>query len=145
MSANAAVHTAYTPACVFCTLAASKVIRENSLALAFRDRYPVTEGHTLVIPRRHVADIFDLTYQEIAAVLDLVREERLQLQESDRSIDGFNVGVNAGAAAGQTVFHCHVHLVPRRRGDVPDPRGGVRHVIPGKGNYEHLIQGPDRP
>ena len=121
--------------CVFCSLDPHQVVRQNSLALAFRDRYPVTEGHTLVIPKRHVADIFDLDGEEAAAVVALLAEERQALQACDPNIQGFNVGANAGAAAGQTVFHCHVHLIPRRNGDVPDPRGGVRHVIPGKGNY----------
>ena len=122
-------------ACVFCSLDPDKVVRQNSLALAFRDRYPVTEGHTLVIPRRHVADIFELGGEEAAAILELVSAERRALQAGDASIGGFNVGANSGAPAGQTVFHCHVHLIPRRIGDVRDPRGGVRHLIPGKGYY----------
>ena len=121
--------------CVFCSLGPDQVVRQNSLALAFRDRYPVTAGHTLVIPRRHVADIFELGGEEAAAILELVSAERQALQAGDPSIKGFNVGANAGAAAGQTVFHCHVHLIPRRIGDVRDPRGGVRHLIPGKGYY----------
>jgi ATP adenylyltransferase len=122
-------------ACPFCSLTADQVIRENDHARAFRDLFPVTDGHTLIIPKRHVPDVFALTRDEIIAVLELVWLERAALEEDDASIEGFNVGANAGAAAGQTVFHCHVHLIPRRVGDTPDPRGGVRHVIFDKGNY----------
>jgi diadenosine tetraphosphate (Ap4A) HIT family hydrolase len=100
-----------------------------------RDKYPVTSLHTLVIPRRHVADYFDLHDSEVRAIHRLVSEIRWAIQEADSSVDAFNVGVNSGPAAGQTVPHCHVHVIPRRRGDVPNPRGGVRWVIPEKGDY----------
>lgn len=94
----------------------------------------MSDGHTLVITRRVVPDLFACTEAERAALLALVDVVRRQLDESHRP-DGYNVGVNVGEAAGQTVLHVHVHVIPRYRGDVPDPRGGVRHVIPGRGNY----------
>ena len=121
--------------CIFCDLSPESVVASNSLAVAFRDRYPVTEGHTLVVPRRHVTDFFDMTTAEVSAVLQLAGDQRLQLQADDRTIQGFNIGVNIGQASGQTISHCHLHLIPRRSGDVEDPRGGIRHVIPGKGYY----------
>ncbi len=111
------------------------MISENPLAYATRDAFPVTEHHTLIIPRRHVIDYFGLRQPEINAINRLIFYQKVALQALDPSIDGFNVGVNCGEAAGQSVFHCHVHLIPRRTGDVPSPRGGVRHVIPAKGNY----------
>ena len=104
-------------------------IASNDLAFAIRDRFPVTEGHTLVITRRVVASWFDATPAERSALLDLVDQVRRRLDETHQP-DGYNVGVNVGTAAGQTVPHLHVHVIPRYRGDMPDPRGGVRHVIP---------------
>ena len=95
----------------------------------------MTHGHSLVIPRRHVADYFDLYESERKAIDRLLRRRRETLMKTDETILGFNVGVNAGAIAGQTVMHAHIHLIPRRKGDVDDPRGGVRHLIPGKGYY----------
>jgi superfamily II DNA or RNA helicase/diadenosine tetraphosphate (Ap4A) HIT family hydrolase/HKD family nuclease/SOS-response transcriptional repressor LexA len=109
-------------------------VASNALAFALRDRYPVAPGHTLVIPRRLIATWFDATRPEQLALLELVDEVKRQLDQELRP-DGYNVGFNAGVAAGQTVLHLHVHVIPRFRGDVDDPRGGVRHVIPGKGNY----------
>ncbi len=109
-------------------------IASNDLAFAIRDGFPVTDGHTLVITRRLVASWFDATPAERAALLDLVDQVRRRLDETHRP-DGYNIGVNVGAAAGQTVPHLHLHVIPRYRGDMPDPRGGVRHVIPWKGNY----------
>jgi diadenosine tetraphosphate (Ap4A) HIT family hydrolase len=94
------------------------------------DGFPVTAGHTLVIPRRHVADYFDLSAEEVVACHELTREVRQQVLAGEPEVKAFNVGVNAGVAAGQTVFHCHFHVIPRREGDVADPRGGVRHVLP---------------
>ena len=110
-------------------------IAENALAFAVRDRFPVSEGHTLVVPRREVATWFDATREEQLAILELVDVVKRGLDERVPKPDGYNVGFNAGAAAGQTVMHLHVHVIPRFLGDVDDPRGGVRHVIPGKGNY----------
>jgi diadenosine tetraphosphate (Ap4A) HIT family hydrolase len=97
--------------------------------------FPVTEGHTLIIPVRHFPDFFDIESEEHDAVLDLIRLVRRGLEDEDGGITGFNVGINVGETAGQTVPHCHVHLIPRRAGDTRHPRGGVRGIIPGKGEY----------
>jgi diadenosine tetraphosphate (Ap4A) HIT family hydrolase len=121
--------------CIFCSLEKNRVIKSNELALAFRDNFPVTELHTLIVPRRHAKDYFELTQEEVVACNNLINQLRLDLMEEDSSIEGFNIGMNAGEVAGQTVFHCHIHLIPRRKGDVENPRGGVRHVIPNKGFY----------
>ncbi len=110
------------------------VIAENPHAFAIRDAFPVAEGHTLIISRRVVADYFDLSREEQAAIWDLVNTMKQKL-ETDFHPDGYNVGINIGSAAGQTVGHVHVHLIPRKKGDHPDPRGGVRSVIPGKTIY----------
>ena len=106
----------------------------NDLAFAFFDRFPVTPGHVLVVTREVVPDWFCASREQQAAVMELVNQVQVLLSERF-TVDGFNVGFNAGSAAGQTVFHLHVHVIPRRFGDVEDPRGGVRHVIAGKGNY----------
>ena len=121
--------------CPFCTLPPERIISENELAVAIRDGYPVTDGHTLIIPRRHVADYFELHQPEQNAIESLVKECRTALLNADSKIDGFNVGANVGQSAGQTVFHVHIHLIPRRTGDIDNPRGGVRGVIPDKRIY----------
>jgi diadenosine tetraphosphate (Ap4A) HIT family hydrolase len=123
--------------CLFCQVQqgdAPRIVAQNSLAFAIRDGFPVTPLHTLVIPRRHVPDYFGLKQAETNAIHQLITEQRFVLLRKDPSIEGFNVGSNIGEVAGQSVFHCHVHVIPRRRGDVPEPRGGVRNVIPWKGN-----------
>lgn len=89
----------------------------------------------LIIPKRHVEDYFGVTQDELLACHDLLHAMKEKIQNADSLVEGFNIGMNAGNAAGQTVFHCHTHLIPRRAGDVDEPRGGVRHVIPGKGSY----------
>lgn len=122
-------------ACVFCTVADEQIAAGNRLAFAIRDTSPVTPLHTLVLPRRHVADYFELDPTEIEAIDDLLREMRRDIRARDPAVAGFNIGVNIGAAAGQTIFHCHVHLIPRRPGDVANPRGGVRAVIPERADY----------
>ena len=109
-------------------------VASNELAFGIFDAYPVTEGHTLVIPRREVATWFEATDEERRALMDLVEELKHFLDKRFQP-DGYNVGINIGQAAGQTVMHLHVHLIPRYRGDVDDPRGGVRYVIPDKANY----------
>lgn len=127
--------------CLFCgvmTKEPSRVISENSLAFAIRDGFPVSEGHTLIIPKRHTSDYFDLVPAEVSAVNLLLQEQRKGLLDADRTIGGFNIGMNCGEEAGQTVLHCHVHLIPRRAGDVKNPKGGVRHVIPNKGDYTSM-------
>ena len=120
--------------CVFCDVK-REVVAANELAYAIRDGYPVTHLHTLVIPKRHLADYFDLYQPELNAVNQLLQELKDSIVEEDSAVTGFNIGINAGASAGQTVFHCHVHLIPRREGGVEDPRGGVRGVIAGKQKY----------
>lgn len=120
--------------CIFCNIPQERVIAESDLCLAIFDGFPVSEGHALIIPKRHVADYFDLTVDEVMAMQKMMRELKLRL-DADFSPDGYNVGVNVNAAAGQTVFHVHMHLIPRYKGDVENPKGGVRGVIPGKQKY----------
>jgi diadenosine tetraphosphate (Ap4A) HIT family hydrolase len=113
-----------------------RIIAENELAYVIEDGFPVTGGHALFMPKRHVTDYFGLVQAEVHAINALMAEQKKLLMVSDSKIEGFNIGMNCGEVAGQTVFHCHVHLIPRRRGDVDNPRGGVRHLISGKGFYE---------
>jgi len=122
--------------CLFCHVSKGrKITAENSLAYAIEDGFPVTEMHTLVIPKRHVADYFELTQAEVNAVTALMNELKESIQVKDKSVTGFNIGMNCGESAGQTIFHCHTHLIPRRDSDVENPRGGVRHSVIGKGYY----------
>lgn len=120
--------------CPFCHLPVERVLEANALALAIADAFPVSAGHTLVIPRRHVASFFDLTDEEVTAVCELLRRVKGHLDERVQAA-GYNIGINVGAAAGQTVAHVHVHLIPRYAGDVANPVGGVRNVLPGRGPY----------
>lgn len=123
-------------ACPFC--AADTLVRAvayHGTAFAVADRFPVTDGHLLIITRRHVADWFALTEIERRDVETLLLRLGDRLQAGDPSVSGFNIGTNCGASAGQTIFHAHVHLIPRRTGDTPEPAGGVRGVIPGKRKY----------
>ncbi|CAM5459393.1 hypothetical protein AFEL58S_02948 [Afipia felis] len=123
--------------CIFCTLRdGPHVVMRNALAFAVYDTTPVTSLHSLVLPYRHAATYFDLTESELAAANDLLRRLRLHILQEDPTVEGFNVGANVGVVSGQTIFHCHIHLIPRRRGDVPDPLGGVRAVIPEKRRYK---------
>jgi diadenosine tetraphosphate (Ap4A) HIT family hydrolase len=120
--------------CPFCSATADRVAFEGPLVRALWDAFPVSPGHLLVVPKRHVATWFDATEEERTAILKALDDAKA-LIDGQRGPDGYNIGINVGRAAGQTVFHLHVHLIPRYSGDVEDPRGGVRHVIPGKGNY----------
>ena len=120
--------------CPFCALPEARALFRNDSAIAFRDAYPVAPGHTLVIPARHVPSFFDTTSDERESMLDLLEAAKKQLQ-LEFGPAGYNIGINDGAAAGQTVDHLHIHLIPRYRGDRPDPRGGVRWVIPEKADY----------
>jgi diadenosine tetraphosphate (Ap4A) HIT family hydrolase len=120
--------------CPLCDLEPSRVLEQNDLALAVPDAFPVSPGHTLVITRRHVADFFELSRTEVAAIMDLVFRLRDRLV-AELAPNGFNLGVNSGTAAGQTIMHVHVHLVPRFFADVSQPEGGIRNIIPGKGPY----------
>jgi diadenosine tetraphosphate (Ap4A) HIT family hydrolase len=112
--------------CELCT--PEDVVVENALAYARRDNHALSRGHVLVIPRRHVASFFDMTRDEQAAVLELLDEAKRAAQKEHRP-DGYNIGVNVGAAGGQSRMHVHVHLIPRYEGDVPDPKGGIRCVL----------------
>jgi ATP adenylyltransferase len=122
--------------CVFCELDEERIVASNTLAVAIHDRHPVTPLHSLVIPRRHVVDYFDLHDSEVRAIHRLIEQVRVGIVDSDSSVRAFNIGVNSGRIAGQTVLHAHVHLIPRRAGDVENSRGGVRATIPGQADYE---------
>ena len=111
-----------------------KKIIENENAFAIYDGFPVSKGHVLVIPKRVVAEIFDLNDEEYSSCFNLVKDVKKILEEKFKP-DGFNIGINNGEKAGQTIFHAHIHVIPRYNGDVENPRGGIRHVIPGKGDY----------
>jgi diadenosine tetraphosphate (Ap4A) HIT family hydrolase len=119
---------------VFLDLDPSDWVGSNELAFAIRDSFPVSPGHTLVVPRRLINEWWEATPTERLAIFELVDDIKRRL-DAEYAPDGYNVGFNAGAAAGQTVGHLHLHVIPRFDGDVPDPRGGVRHVIPERGNY----------
>lgn len=123
-----------TMTCLFCCLQESRVLLRNETAIVVRDAFPVTRGHTLVIPLRHVASFFDTSAEERAAMFELLDAAKLQIQ-TEFAPAGFNIGINDGAAAGQTIRHLHMHLIPRYAGDRPDPRGGVRWIIPEKADY----------
>jgi diadenosine tetraphosphate (Ap4A) HIT family hydrolase len=120
--------------CPFCRLEKNRIRLENEFALAFLDGFPVAQGHTLVIPKRHAASLFELPEEEQAAVWKLVAQVRASLV-AELQPDGFTVGVNDGTASGQTVMHSHVHVIPRTTGDVADPRGGIRWIMPNKARY----------
>ena len=120
--------------CPFCKFPDSECVQASTVGRAFRDQYPLSRGHTLVIPLKHVASLFDLNNAEQADLWKLVASVREQLQR-EFNPDGFNVGLNDGTAAGQTVMHAHIHVVPRYIGDVADPRGGVRWIISEKADY----------
>lgn len=120
--------------CPFCALPAERILLLADEALVIRDAFPVSPGHTLVVPRRHIGSFFELTDAERACMVELLAKAKAELDLSFQP-DGFNIGINDGAAAGQTVPHLHLHLIPRYRGDAPDPRGGVRWVLPAKAKY----------
>lgn len=122
--------------CPFCKLDNREIIYENQFAVAFYDIYPVTDKHILIIPKRHIKTIFDANIQEVIDMWDLVKVVKAIALDKDETITGYNIGVNCGEDAGQTVPHCHIHLIPRRKGDMEDPTGGVRGVIPEKQKYE---------
>ena len=119
--------------CPFCQ-PDREIILSSELSICFYDKFPVSKGHMLVIPKRHVPDYFKLNELEKSDIWQLVEQAKIFLQENFKP-DGFNIGFNSGTAAGQTVFHVHIHIIPRYAGDVEDPTGGVRNVIPGKGKY----------
>jgi len=121
--------------CLFCEIPKDRVLAENELAYAILDAFPVTEQHTLVIPKRCVEDFFSLYQPERNAIQQLLDERRQAILDSDTTVTGFNVGNNIGEDGGQTIMHCHTHLIPRRKGDMENPKGGVRGVIPEKQSY----------
>jgi diadenosine tetraphosphate (Ap4A) HIT family hydrolase len=120
--------------CPFCTLPSERIVLANDLAMAIRDGFPVSPGHTLIIPRRHVGSFFDLAADERAAMLEALDRAKANV-EKEYAPAGYNIGINDGQAAGQTVMHLHLHLIPRYAGDQPDPRGGVRWIFPDKADY----------
>jgi ATP adenylyltransferase len=121
--------------CIFCELHEKRIVASNDLAVAIRDAFPATPLHSLIVPKRHAPTYFDLFEPERRAISLLLDELRAEILNRDAEVTGFNVGINCGETAGQTVDHAHVHLIPRRTGDVGDPRGGVRGVIPGMARY----------
>jgi diadenosine tetraphosphate (Ap4A) HIT family hydrolase len=128
------------PSCPFCTPEAGRIFLETDLILGLWDGFPVSPGHALLVPRRHVTDWFHASPAEHAALIAAISEARVSIEEQARrngqsTPDGYNVGFNAGVSAGQTVFHLHVHVIPRYLGDAENPRGGIRGVIPGKASY----------
>jgi diadenosine tetraphosphate (Ap4A) HIT family hydrolase len=125
--------------CPFCEIEEGQIIAQNTHAIAIRDAYPVTPLHTLILPRRHVHDVFGMGQLEVMACMRLLDDVRRGLLLEDPLIAGFNVGTNAGEVAGQSVFHCHWHLIPRRRGDVAVPKGGIRNLIRGGASPNTLV------
>jgi ATP adenylyltransferase len=121
--------------CPFCEIPKDRIVAEDDPCFAVYDRYPVSPGHALILPRRHVASFREMTGDEWAAVHRLAGKLAEKAQADDPSIQGFNLGINDGRAAGQTIPHAHIHLIPRRVRDVPHPEGGVRGVIPGRARY----------
>ena len=122
--------------CLFCNVEKSGCAHENELAYASYDSYPVTEHHCLIIPKRHIKDYFDLSNKELVACNDLIQIVKDEITKQDPSVKGFNLGTNIGKVSGQSILHCHLHLIPRREGDVDNPQGGVRSVIPNKQHYK---------
>ncbi len=122
--------------CLFCNSKVSEIAHENDLAYVSYDTYPVTNLHCLIIPKRHIADYFELSNEEVIACNDLIKIVKKEILYNDQSVEGFNIGTNAGKLAGQSIMHCHIHLIPRREGDVDNPQGGVRSVIPKKQHYK---------
>ena len=122
--------------CIFCDIKKSGSAHENGLAYASYDSYPVTEHHCLIIPKRHIKDFFDLSNNELVACNELIQIIKKEITKKDPTVKGFNLGTNIGKVSGQSILHCHLHLIPRREGDVDNPQGGVRSVIPNKQHYK---------
>ena len=122
--------------CLFCNSEESGCAHENDLAYASYDSYPVSEYHCLIIPKRHIKDYFDLSNEELIACNKLIKIVKKEITNKDSSVKGFNLGTNIGKVSGQSILHCHFHLIPRREGDVENPQGGVRSAIPKKQHYK---------
>tara|TARA_B100001057_G_scaffold476578_1_gene544767 strand:+ start:718 stop:1116 length:399 start_codon:yes stop_codon:yes gene_type:complete len=125
--------------CLFCIPNKSGLTFDNKLAYVSYDTYPVSKYHCLIIPKRHIRDFFELTNDELLACNELIKKVKDDMLNKDINIKGFNLGTNIGEASGQSIFHCHFHLIPRRTGDVENPQGGVRSVIPKKQHYKRKI------
>jgi ATP adenylyltransferase len=121
--------------CIFCIIDKKRIVNENNLAYLIYDKFPVTDGHSLIIPKRHFPDYFEITQAEVNSVNSLLHQAKDFLQKEDKTIEAFNIGINSGLTAGQTILHTHIHLIPRRKHDVENPRGGIRNLIAGKGDY----------
>ena len=121
--------------CLFCKTKKKDFILENDLAYATIDSYPVSKFHSLIIPKRHIKNYFELSTKEILACNRLIKKLKKKIETKDKSVKGFNIGTNSGKVAGQSINHCHIHLIPRRKNDVENPQGGVRSVISSKQHY----------
>ena len=121
--------------CLFCNIKEKDIIFDNSYAYVSFDSYPVSKFHSLIFPKRHIENFFELNDNELLACNDLINKIKNKVQADDKTIKGFNIGSNLGKVAGQSIMHCHIHLIPRREGDVDNPQGGVRAVIPAKQHY----------
>ena len=122
--------------CLFCNAKESGIAAENQFAYASYDSYPVSDLHCLIIPKRHVKDYFEMSDEELLACNDLITKIKNEILAKDKTVKAFNIGTNAGKMSGQSIMHCHIHLIPRREGDVENPQGGVRSVIPKKQHYK---------
>jgi diadenosine tetraphosphate (Ap4A) HIT family hydrolase len=120
--------------CPFCSIDEKRIVLENETVVAIRDAFPVSFGHTLIIPKRHVASFFETSKEEREAILKALEQSKLIL-DKEFNPDGYNIGINDGVMAGQTVMHLHIHFIPRYKGDSSDPRGGIRWIFPGKARY----------
>ena len=121
--------------CIFCNIKKEEITFDNDLAISSFDRYPVSKHHALIFPKRHVNDYFELYDSEVLACNELIKSLKDFISKEDPTVKGFNIGTNAGKTSGQSIMHCHIHLIPRREGDVENPQGGVRGVIPSKQHY----------
>tara|TARA_B100002051_G_scaffold158688_1_gene150052 strand:- start:386 stop:784 length:399 start_codon:yes stop_codon:yes gene_type:complete len=121
--------------CIFCKIRKEELMFENELAYSSLDSYPVSKFHSLIVPKRHIQNYFEMSKEEIQACNELIVETKNQILKEDPAVKGFNIGTNVGKVAGQSIMHCHIHLIPRREDDVENPQGGVRSVIPLKQYY----------
>ena len=122
--------------CLFCNSKESGIAHQNELAYASYDSYPVSDLHCLIIPKRHIKDYFELNNEELVACNELIKIVKDEIYAKDKSVKAFNIGSNIGKISGQSIMHCHIHLIPRREGDVENPQGGVRSVIPKNQHYK---------
>ena len=125
--------------CLFCNSKESGIAHQNELAYASYDSYPVSDLHCLIIPKRHIKDYFELNNEELVACNELIKIVKDEIYAKDKSVKAFNIGSNIGKISGQSIMHCHIHLIPRREGDVENPQGGVRSVIPKNQHYKRNL------